>query len=232
MESVWLEEARAALEGVGVDLCGTARGDAWQDLWPGCRSVVVFGSTGSTLWERALAMPVDEPHPVDAVVRSVIDTFPHHPSRRWVRCASDAEIHPDFRTLGQQAGLGWPSRLGLLIHPTYGPWLGLRAACFTTEALNVDGPLVGPGPCEGCAAPCATACPASALAPDWKANRCLPHRRDTSDCDAGCDARSACVIGRSHAYDPAQHRYHHHPPSRPSLRAAARAPSARISESG
>ncbi len=232
MPPAWLEQARAALDVVGVNLCGTASGAAWQPLWPGCRSVVVFGSTGPALWERALELPSDEPDPVDAVVRTVVDAFPGDPSRRWVRCASDADTHPDFRTLGQQAGVGWSSRLGLLIHPTYGPWLGLRAACFTTEALEVDGPLPGPGPCFGCAAPCAAACPATALAPDWKAERCLPHRRNTTDCDAGCDARSACVIGRSHAYGATQHRYHHHPPSRPSSRATARASRTRPGESG
>jgi hypothetical protein len=202
-----------------VNVWGVADGRPYDHLLPGCRSVLVVGSGGATLWRGAVRRGQLGPHPIDDWVRD--HTPPDHPGRRWIRCADDAEVFVDFRVLAHAAGLGHPGRIGLLLHPTYGPWWGLRAACFTTDALPVTGPLSTPSPCATCTGPCMTACPARAVEEtlDWAA--CGDWQRDHDSCHGGCLARAACPVGSSHAYGPAQHRYHHHHPSRPETWARA-----------
>lgn len=219
-------QARDALAAVGCQAWGVADGAPWDAWLPGCRAVVVVGSGGPALWRAAVARG-PRPDPVDGLVRSVIDGLAPDPGRRWVRIAGDVAQQPDVRTLAVAAGLGWPSRLGLVLHPEYGPWLGLRAVAFTTDTLPIDGPLSAPAPCGSCAAPCATACPAAALAPSWRADRCLPYRAARPTCDGGCLARVACPVGAAHAYDEVAHRYHQHPPSRAPILEALSAPGAR-----
>jgi epoxyqueuosine reductase len=202
-----LARAAAAFADIGCGEWGVADAEAG--------SVVVFASTGRRLWSLARAR--GGPDPIDGIVRDVIAALPVRPDRRWVRCADDVADAPDFRALARAAGLGWPSRLGLLIHPTFGSWIGLRAAVFVPERLAATGPLAGDGPCARCPAPCVSACPAAAIADTWDPSRCLPWQAAADTCHSGCLARGACPVGADHAYAPDQHRYHHHPPSRPAL---------------
>lgn len=221
----WAEQARATLAEVGVQVCGVAAGAPWQHVLPGCRSVLVFGSGGSALWEHLRALPAgetDREHPVDQLVKTTLTRLTVADSRRWVRCADDETTPLDFRTLALNAGLGHRSRLGLLLHPEFGPWWALRAACFTTEPLPLSPPLRSAPPCAGCAAPCADACPVRAPRESgFELQDCLAWQARSESCSGGCLARIHCPEGRSHAYDAAQHRYHHHPASRAALWASA-----------
>jgi hypothetical protein len=214
----WAERALADLHGRGVQIWGVADGTPWQAILPGCRSVLVVGSGGRALWEllqdrRAAGWAPDDP--VDALVSEALEPHLGAAGCRWVRCAEDEPCFVDFRRLGLEAGLAHPSRLGLLLHPVYGPWWGLRAACFTTEDLPLSRPLASAPPCGACPAPCATACPVGApREPTLDLEACLSWQRAETTCAGGCLARMACPEGPQHAYSAAQHRYHHHPPSR------------------
>ena len=209
---------RARLAAGGLNAVGVAEGAAYGAWLSGCRSVVVFGSGGRALWPAFSAAVEADPrllseqaHPLDAHVRRLVQgADAPHPDRRWA--FADGQQHPavPVQALAEAAGLGWSSRLGLVLHPTLGPWLGLRAVCFTRETLPVTGPLSGPGPCAACPAPCTAACPAGALAEgslDWRA--CLRHRRDAEGCPTRCDARAACPEGADHRYTAEQHHFHH-----------------------
>lgn len=213
----------------GLNVAGVADGRAWDHVLPGCRSVLVFGSGGPRLfetfhaWLRAAPERLQEHrHPLDDFVAARIGLAdpdaPRHPTqRRWAFCS--AEGPPiDFRRLAVDAGLGWISRTGLLLHPEHGLWLGLRAALFTTADLPRTGLPPGPGPCATCSAPCVPACPGGAMsgAPttaqpsawDW---RTCASFRDGRPCHARCDVRNACPEGtRSRYPDLAQH-YHNDP---------------------
>ena len=218
-QMTWTGPSLEALASLGLNAVGVADGGPWQEVLPGCRSVLVLGSGGTGLWEAfcadCRAHPAhlqEELHPLDSFVARSLDQIDPTPpeSRRWVQCSATEETVVDFRTLALQAGLGWPSLLGLLISPEFGPWMGLRAACFTTEALPQTPPAAGDGPCPGCPAPCITACPATAVSREgWDVKRCSNHHFDTTDCAEKCDARRACPEGEAHRYGDVQTRYHY-----------------------
>ncbi|MFT5686863.1 MAG: ferredoxin, partial [Myxococcota bacterium] len=214
----WVDEIRASLGKAGLNVFGVADGRGLDHILPGCRSVVVFASGGTALWEAMCvnlsahpAHLTDEDHPLDAfVARSIAAADPTPPaSRRWVRCAAQPEAFVDFRPLAHGAGMGWTSRLGLLLHPEFGPWLGLRAACFTTEALPVSGPVSGENPCDACPGHCASACPGGVLSEGpLNIRQCAAFHLTSDACHGRCHARLACPVGARHRHGTLQHHYH------------------------
>jgi len=198
---------------------GVADGAPWQHILADCQAVLVFASGGSALWDAFTGDCRDHPdhlreeaHPLDAFVeRALLKASPAPPaSQRWVRCAATETTQVDFRTLGLQAGLGHQSLLGLLLHPVYGPWMGMRLACFTTEPLPLHGPLSLETPCRDCPAPCARACPATAISPQgWNLQRCATFHVESDRCASNCDAREACPVGTKYQYTNLQVHYHY-----------------------
>lgn len=192
---------------------------AWRcaRLLPDARSAVVVGSGGRSLWRAArgtgaLAQSDDllDAHTEQALAACVaalrdagepaVAVFAHE--RR-------GDAYADFVLLAHAAGLGAPSRLGLLVHPRYGPWLSLRAVLLSRLSWPASGPLTRFDPCRGCPAPCATACHGAAVGPDaFLLPRCAATRAREPRCASRCDARHACVLGQAHAY-PAEAEAHH-----------------------
>jgi epoxyqueuosine reductase QueG len=120
------------------------------------------------------------------------------------------KIWPFQRWAARAEGLH-ASPLGLLIHPEYGLWHAYRAALFFAEALDL--PVVRPAanPCETCARPCLSACPAGAFTPaGYELAACASHlASDAALCrTGGCHARDACPVGRNWRYPEAQIRFH------------------------
>ena len=127
---------------------------------------------------------------------------------RWFLATATAPVQLDFRSLAVLAGVGAGSRLGLVIDPELGPWMGLRAACFVDLELPSSRPA--PDVCSGCSAPCMTSCPASALdSGEWNVQICASHHRSTVDCAHTCHSREACPVGDEHRYSALQRRYHY-----------------------
>ncbi len=182
---------------------------------------MLIGNGGSALWEAFRRSPESGagPDPLDAYTRRVVTeavgALGHElpTTRHRVRMAFEQEggVHADFVDLARQAGLGARSRLGLLLHPRYGPWFALRAAILSEAVIEAKTPVAPPGfdPCAGCPAPCADACPGSALASGrFDVVRCQRHRAVDPACAGSCAARRACVVGREFAY-PAEALAHH-----------------------
>jgi hypothetical protein len=166
--------------------------EPWRSaaLHPDARSAVVVASGGRALWDAFSRSPEFEAaaDPLDAYTRSATE-------------AAAAELEPgalalfaferrggvyvDFVELGRLAGLGAPSRLRLLLHPLYGPWMSLRALVLTSLEWESGAPLAF-DPCRDCPAPCAAAASPEA-------------------------ARRACVVGPEHTYSEAalvHHAFH------------------------
>jgi len=221
-----LERADSLLDAAGLNLRGALAAPdydarvppAWRlaEWLPGARSVWVIGSGGPALWSALEASGrAAERDPLDA-----------HTARALARCVAllreagqnaraafaherRAGAYADLVALGHAAGLGAPSRLGLLLHPLYGPWLSLRALLATTLALPASAPLAGFDPCHGCPAPCASACHGRAVSPTgFEVARCAATRRREPRCRLRCDARHACVLGQAHAYEDAAEAHH------------------------
>ncbi|MBM4392972.1 MAG: hypothetical protein FJ090_17740 [Deltaproteobacteria bacterium] len=222
------EAITRALFPSGLNVVGVTSVARWDEvstparrgavIAPWARSILVVGSGGSALWDAFLADLrrdvsglVSEPHPLDAFVRRSVtaaDVVLGASRRAWFWSSAEAEVHLDFRMLAHLAGLGSAGRLGLLMHPEFGPWQGLRAACFIEDELAAD-PPGGPDLCAGCPAPCLAACPGGAF-PDgrWSVDACTAFRLSSSDCAATCHARDACPAGAAHRYSPEEVRYH------------------------
>jgi epoxyqueuosine reductase QueG len=112
--------------------------------------------------------------------------------------------HVDLIALARGAGLGAASRLGLLLHPEYGPWLSLRALVLTEKPPPESPPRRDFSPCEGCSAPCTDACPVDApraLPAGFDISACTNRRALGGSCQLHCAARRACIFGSEHAYD-------------------------------
>jgi len=194
--------------------------DAWRSrqLLPGARAAIVAASGGRSLWDAFSRSPEFEtsPDPLDAYTRRVTEVAAScleqagMGSRVLLAFERRGGVDADFVALGRLAGLGAPSRLGLLLHPVYGPWLSLRAIVLTRARWEPGpGELLGFDPCRGCPAPCAVACPGAAVAPDgFDASRCAATRVQLAACAFSCAARRACVIGPEHAYPGAALAHH------------------------
>lgn len=235
----------AALDLAGLNLLGVADPAAWDRsmgparkaaaLFPGTRAILVVGNGGPAMWRAFVrdldANPhhlTDEANPFDAFARRAIlkaDAALGDAPRRWFWASADAEMHIDFRVLARLAGFGQASRLGLLLHDTFGPWLGLRAACFVGLDLPFATPDLGLAPepgatpgaaseplsphCESCSV-CVAACPGAALPGGrWAVDVCSTYHHISTRCVSSCQARSACPVGVAHHYDEAEITYHY-----------------------
>lgn len=207
------------LDAAGLNLRASLSAQRWNDLvpaaWrtrallPGARSALLLASGGRALWRAFRGSPERsaEPDPLDAysvrvtgeaVARLAAAGFP---SRVLLAFERREGVFADFVALAAAAGLGAPSRLGLLVHPEYGPWLSIRAALLTTLDLPEGHPVPGFDPCRGCPAPCAQACHGAAVAEGgFDVGACAATRAREPACALRCDARRACVLGRGHAY--------------------------------
>jgi hypothetical protein len=214
--------AESELAAAGLNLHGrlaVARYDAcvppaWRAsaLAPAARTAVVVAAGGRALFAAFAAAPeAQRPvDPLDAYTRRVVEAAARridaHAVFAWERFGG---VTADFVALGRAAGLGAASRLGLLLHPVYGPWMSLRAVLLTPLRLSDTPPPGDFDPCPGCAAPCAEACPGAAPTPDgFDVARCAATRRERPACRDRCDARRACVIGPEHAYAAAAEAHH------------------------
>lgn len=219
-----LAEFRAAVAPAGLLLVGAVDADAARPLrWgqppdplEGARTVLVVASGGTLFWER---LPDDEragrQHPIDErgqrVIGAALGALPAG-ARLLTQDQADAF---DLRRLAALAGLGVVSpRLQLVLHPTYGPWVSVRGLVALPVALAPAAPLAW-DPCGPCPAPCLDACPVGAYSrrAPFEVGRCCDHRlQETAParhCAERCHARDACVLGREHAYGPAEMRHRH-----------------------
>ena len=206
---------RSVLSEAGLNLFGVLsieRYDAevpaaWRSAaeLPAARSAVLVGAAGRALFaafgrapEAGLARdPLD--HYTRRVVEAAVSPLA---GRALFAFERRGERFADFVALGRAAGLGAPSRLGLLLHPEYGPWMSLRALLLLPLALPESPALNGFEPCRGCPAACSRACPGAALAAErFDISRCAATRRRAPGCARKCDARRACVFGTEHRYD-------------------------------
>ncbi len=156
---------------------------------------------------RAHPLRAREDHPLDRYTTDSVEAALATLSVRWE--ARGAHEAPPRRVamqrLAQIAGLAWLSPSHLSVHPTYGPWLALRAAVV----LDTDGPSVRPSPAPACDA-CTQACmPAFHHALAEVGDPVSAHADIARHWPLWLAVRDACPIGRAHRYDDDQIAYHY-----------------------
>lgn len=210
-----------ALRPSGIRLRGVARfaageGPALEDGGT-AGSIVLLGNAGGSIWPAFSAWHGENlvDNPLDTWSKAVVG-----PIARRLGATAFYPSKPPYMPFQQWAmkaeGLA-PSPLGILIHPSYGPWHGYRAALGFSEALEGEAagaPLDQASICDDCRdKPCLSACPAGAISMSGFAVRpCRAHlvtEEGRALCMvSGCAARNACPVGAQHRYDPAQLRFH------------------------
>lgn len=180
-------------------------------------TIVILGNGGGTLWSK-LSKPIDPAqHPFDQYTQRQILNF----NDQYLH---DTELqllypHPKWtiplQRLGRLLNIARPSKLGLDIHPNFGPWFAYRGAFLTSVELpptNMRSNLNDvESPCESCATtPCISHCPSGAVQKDkFQLSTCSDFRlSESSPCFDRCLARMACPVGREHQYSLEQFQYH------------------------
>lgn len=217
-----LATLRAALEPRGFDLLqplGVGEYNACvepalalDDLGSPEHLAVVVGNTRALwpVWLDALASdPVLAacPNPLDAYTERVLHVavarigaptslrFAHETGARTVA----------MQRLAHVAGLAFLSETHMSVHPSYGPWIALRAVV----TVAIPGPPGSPAPLAQPCGDCARGCRAafdvarSTLAGPPSEAHARRHWRAWLAC------RDACPVGREHRYSEAQIRYHY-----------------------
>lgn len=178
----------------------------------GTRTLLLVGPDEPGFWAHMTVQPEwldGTPDPVDRWSRRVIGRLacdlgakavfpfggpPYAPFQRWARAT----------------GRAWESPVRLLVHDVAGLMVSYRGALALKDRLDL--PPAGPRPCDTCAAPCLTACPAGALTGagyDVPACHAFLDRPQGQDClTGGCHVRRACPLSQSYGRVAGQSAYH------------------------
>ena len=205
---------------IGLNIHAIVDGQPYQHLLPNCQSIILFGNGGRAMWECFMADMAKNPkrldveHPLDQWLLEQIPSLSAIESaHRWIDSFVHSEFHLDFQQLALEGGLGWRSHLGLVIHPTYGLWMGLRFALLLTEKLPPTAIVQSPSPCDDCPKYCANSCLGKALstAQSWSSKICFEFKERSAHCQQQCDARWNCPVGQEFRHSLLQHQYHQAP---------------------
>ena len=178
----------------------------------GVRTLVLLGPQGPGFWAHVTATPEFQdgtPDPLDSWSQRVISTLAAELGGQALFPFGTRPPHP-FITWALASGRAFASPVHLLVHAQAGLWVSYRGAIGLPVALPALPPV--PHPCTGCAQPCLSACPASALTPagyDVPACHTWLDRAEGAAClTGGCAVRAICPVSRAHGRDPIQSAYH------------------------
>lgn len=167
------------------------------------RSLAVLIGNSRALWPRLLdTMRADprlcnDPDPVEAyTMRRVRQAAVSLQVAHQIHWAHVVDPHPiAIQRLAHVVGLAYLAPSNLSVHPTYGPWIALRAVVVLDVPAPPEQPPVMTSPCDDCEHACLAAFRRAIAEPgDWR--RWL-------------EIRDACPTGRAYRYDERQIVYHY-----------------------
>lgn len=207
------EIARRCAAG-GLDLHGVTSAGAYDELVDApfrldvdpSSTVLVIGNTRALwplldAWERSTG---PHPDPVDTYVMQVIaEATADVDDVVDVRCSHEPPPRRiAIQRLADRAGLAWLSPSHLCVHPTYGPWIALRAAIVLARPI-VDVPDAASAPCD-CNSNCLPRLQEAIAAGEPTNNAEM-----VAEWERWLAMRDACPVGRDHRYGDEQIRYHY-----------------------
>lgn len=214
-----LDALRRRLEPRGLDLLQAFDAAAYNQAIGEPLLPLPVGASGSALailvgntralwepfriaWAATPALQAHD-HPLDTYVTEVLEGCRPLLEKALPEGAPPPEIRwahgtgPELVSMSRLAAVSGLAELGpahLAVHPTHGPWIGLRAVLVLP--LPPPAPGARPTPCAGCPAPCV---PALEVAREAGRNTWRPWLA----------IREVCPIGRSSRYSREQTEYHY-----------------------
>lgn len=202
----------ATLAAHRLTVLGGFRPDADDGLPQGTRTVLLLAPAEPGFWPHLTAQPEwldGKPDPVDRWSRRVIGRIACDLGAKALFPFGGPPYHPFYRW-ALKTGRIWDSPVRLLVSADQGLMVSFRGALALKE--DVPFPEAATRPCDTCAAPCLTACPAGALT---GAGYDVPACHSHLDTDAGgaclsggCLVRRACPVSDRYARLPEQSAYH------------------------
>jgi epoxyqueuosine reductase len=196
-----LDRIDTLARGSGLTVMGALHPGPEDGAPPGAGTLVLLGPDGVAFWETFRASPENRdgvPDPIDRWSTRVIVAM----AARLGAIALFPFTGPPwlpFTAWARRTGAAWDSPVGMLVHRRAGLFVSFRGALALPARLPL--PAAGHRPCDSCAAPCRTACPANAFAPpgyDVAACHGLLETAAGRGCMArGCAVRRACPIGQT-----------------------------------
>lgn len=182
-----------------------------EDQLPaGTRTLLLIGPGGAGYWPHVQAQAEWDgaPDPVDRWSRRVIGRIACDLGAKALFPFGGPPYHPFYRW-ALRTGRVWDSPVRLLVHEDQGLMVSFRGALALREVVEVP---AGVRPCEGCAAPCLTACPAGALTgAGYDVPAChsfLDQAVGAACMNLGCAVRRACPVSQTYARMAEQSAYH------------------------
>ena len=182
-----------------------------ESLPNGTRSVLMLGPQEPGFWVHIRSQPEWDgaPDPMDRWSRRVIGRLACDLGAKALFPFGGPPWQP-FYSMALRTGRVWESPVRILVQAEQGLMVSFRGALALRAAVDLPAPVARP--CDTCAKPCLTACPAAALTGDGYDVPSCHRYLDTepgADCmNFGCAVRRACPLSESYARLSAQSAYH------------------------
>lgn len=193
-----------------LEILGGFHAEGDPALPVGTRTLLMIGPKEPGFWAHLTAQPEwdGQTDPVDRWSRRVIGGIACDLGAKAIFPFGGPPYHP-FYQWALRTGRVWDSPIRLLVQANQGLMVSFRGALALKELVGVPAPAAKP--CDACAKPCLTACPAGALgAEGYDVAGCHSYL-DAGDRDcmkSGCLARRACPVSQAYARIPEQSAYH------------------------
>jgi len=179
---------------------------------PGTQTLLLLGPAEPGFWAHLTAQPEwqdGQADPVDRWSRRVIGRLACDLGAKALFPFGGPPYHPFYRW-ALKSGRIWDSPVRLLVSADQGLMVSFRGALALKERVEI--PAATARPCDTCAKPCLSACPAGVLgAEGYDVPGChafLDTDAGTDCLSGGCLVRRACPVSKAYARLPEQSAYH------------------------
>lgn len=206
-----LSRIAAAAAEAHLAILGGFHAEGDPSLPKGTRTLLLLGPAEPGFWAHLTAQPEWDgaPDALDRWSRRAIGRLACDLGAKALFPFGGPPYHP-FYQWALRSGRIWESPVRLLVHEAQGLMLSFRGALALKSETALPPPATRP--CDACARPCLTACPAEALT---GAGYDLPACHGFLDTSAGaicmqngCAVRRACPVSQTYARLPEQSAYH------------------------
>lgn len=179
---------------------------------PGTQTLLLLGPAEPGFWPHLTAQPEwqdGQADPVDRWSRRVIGRIACDLGAKALFPFGGPPYHPFYRW-ALRTGRVWDSPVRLLVSADQGLMVSFRGALALKDRIGIPVPVAKP--CDDCAKPCLSACPAEVLGEkgyDVPGCRSFLDTSEGAAClGGGCLVRRACPVSQGYARLPEQSAYH------------------------